>query len=167
MSVHSCHLLFDHFQFALIHGPDIPGSCAVLFFAALDLTPITGHIRSWALFLHWPHLFFLEWFLRSSPVACWAPADPGVHLSVSFLPFHPVHVSLFVWSCFSFFFFFLNYFRTVEDPMLFYSKILSVVYPGDILLHKHNTVFKTQEIQFWHSAAMCSTVHAKSVVSTL
>ena len=105
MSVHSCHLLFDHFQFALIHGPDIPGSCAVLFFAALDLTPITGHIRSWALFLHWPHLFFLEWFLRSSPVACWAPADPGVHLSVSFLPFHPVHVSLFVCSCFSFFFF--------------------------------------------------------------
>ena len=22
--VHSCHLLFDHFQFALIHGPNIP-----------------------------------------------------------------------------------------------------------------------------------------------
>ncbi|KAB0361653.1 hypothetical protein FD754_005809 [Muntiacus muntjak] len=23
--IHSCHLLFDHFQFALIHGPNIPG----------------------------------------------------------------------------------------------------------------------------------------------
>ena len=30
VSVHSCHLLFDHFQFALIHGPDIPGSYAIL-----------------------------------------------------------------------------------------------------------------------------------------
>ena len=27
--LHSCHLLFDHFQFALIHGPDIPGSYAI------------------------------------------------------------------------------------------------------------------------------------------
>ena len=26
------HLLFDHFQFALIHGPDIPGSDAILLF---------------------------------------------------------------------------------------------------------------------------------------
>ena len=24
LDAHSCHLLFDHFQFALIHGPDIP-----------------------------------------------------------------------------------------------------------------------------------------------
>ena len=34
--MHSCHLLFDHFQFILIHGPNIPGSSAVLFFTALD-----------------------------------------------------------------------------------------------------------------------------------
>ena len=25
MDVHSCYLLFDHFQFTLIHGPNIPG----------------------------------------------------------------------------------------------------------------------------------------------
>ena len=24
VDIHSCHLLFDHFQFALIHGPNIP-----------------------------------------------------------------------------------------------------------------------------------------------
>ena len=27
--MHSCQLLFDHFQFALIHGPNIPGSYAL------------------------------------------------------------------------------------------------------------------------------------------
>ena len=44
--VHSCHLLFDHFQFALIHGADIPGSYAVFLFTALDLASITSHIHS-------------------------------------------------------------------------------------------------------------------------
>ena len=29
--------MFDHFQFALIHGPEIPGSYAVLLFTASDL----------------------------------------------------------------------------------------------------------------------------------
>ena len=28
VDVHCCHLLFDHFQFALIRGPNIPGSYA-------------------------------------------------------------------------------------------------------------------------------------------
>ena len=36
---------FDHFQFALIHEPNIPGSYAILFFTALDLASITSHIR--------------------------------------------------------------------------------------------------------------------------
>ena len=44
MSVHSCHLLFHHFQFTMIHGPNIPGSYAILFFIALDFTSITNHI---------------------------------------------------------------------------------------------------------------------------
>ena len=26
VDIHSCHLLFDHFQFTLIHGPNISGS---------------------------------------------------------------------------------------------------------------------------------------------
>ena len=41
---------FDHFQFALIHGPDIPGSYAILLFIASDFTSITSHIRNWPLF---------------------------------------------------------------------------------------------------------------------
>ena len=45
------HLLFDHFQFALIHGPNIPGSYAVLLFTASDLASITSHIHNWVLFL--------------------------------------------------------------------------------------------------------------------
>ena len=59
----------------LIHGPNIPGSYAVLFFAALDFTsPVIctagccfrfGSISS----------LFLELFLHSSPVACWAPTN--------------------------------------------------------------------------------------------
>src|SRR5574339_604016 len=56
----SCHLLFDHFQFALIHGPDIPGSYAILLFTASDLASITSHIHSWVFFLLWLHPFILS-----------------------------------------------------------------------------------------------------------
>ena len=70
VDVHSCHLLFDHFQFALIHGPNIPGSYAIcsLQHQTLLLSPVPsttgycfcfGSIRS----------FFLELFLHWSPVA--------------------------------------------------------------------------------------------------
>jgi len=52
--------LFDHFQFALIHGTDIPGSYEILLFAALDLHSITSHIDSWVLFLLWLHPFILS-----------------------------------------------------------------------------------------------------------
>jgi len=58
--IYSCHLLFDHFQFALIHGPDIPGSYAILLFTALGLTSITSHIHSWVLLLLWLHPFILS-----------------------------------------------------------------------------------------------------------
>ena len=38
-------------QFALIHGPIIPGSYEILLFTALDFISITSHIRNWVLFL--------------------------------------------------------------------------------------------------------------------
>ena len=60
VNVHSCYLLFNRFQFTLIHGPNIPGSYAILFFTALDFTSITSHIHSWALFLLWLCLFTLS-----------------------------------------------------------------------------------------------------------
>ena len=53
VDVHSCHLLFDRFQFALIHGPNIPGSYAILLFTASELASIPRHIHNWVLFLLW------------------------------------------------------------------------------------------------------------------
>ena len=65
-------------QFALIYGPNIPCSYAILLFTASDFTSITSHIHNWEFFLLWLHLlFFLELFLHSSPVAYWAPTDLG------------------------------------------------------------------------------------------
>ena len=51
---------FDHFQFALIHGPNIPGSSAILLFTASDLASITSHIHNWPLFLLLLHPFILS-----------------------------------------------------------------------------------------------------------
>ena len=49
-----------HFQFALIHGPDIPGSYAIFLFTASDLTSIISHIHNLVLFLLWLSLFILS-----------------------------------------------------------------------------------------------------------
>ena len=47
-------------NFALIHGPNIPGSYAILLFTASDLASITSDIHSWVLFLLWLHPFILS-----------------------------------------------------------------------------------------------------------
>ena len=60
MDVHSCHFLFDHFQFALIHGPNTPGSYAILLFTASSFTSVTSHIHNWMLFSLWLSLFILS-----------------------------------------------------------------------------------------------------------
>jgi len=60
MSMFTFAILFDHFQFALIHGPDIPGSYAILLFTASDLASVTSHIHNWVLFLLWLHPFILS-----------------------------------------------------------------------------------------------------------
>jgi len=44
----------------LIHGPDIPGSYAILLFTESDLASITSHIHNWVLFLLWLHPFILS-----------------------------------------------------------------------------------------------------------
>ena len=67
-------LAIDHFQFTLIHGPNIPVSYAILLFTASDFTSITRHIHNWVFFLLWLSLhsfLFLHW----SPVVYWAPTD--------------------------------------------------------------------------------------------
>ena len=61
MSVFSLAIsCFDHFQFVLIHGPNIWGSYAILLFTASDFISITSHIHSWVLFLLWLCLFTLS-----------------------------------------------------------------------------------------------------------
>ena len=47
MSTFSLAISFDPIQFALIHGPDIPGFYAILLFTASDLASITSHIHNW------------------------------------------------------------------------------------------------------------------------
>jgi len=44
----------------MIHGPNIPGSYAILLFTASDLVSITSHIHNWVLFLLWLHPFILS-----------------------------------------------------------------------------------------------------------
>ena len=94
VDVHSCHLLFDHFQFALIHGPDIPGFYAILLFTALDLASITSHIHSWVLFLLWPHFFILSGdispLISSSILGTFRPGEFFFKYLI-ILPFHTVH----------------------------------------------------------------------------
>ena len=57
--------VFDHFQFALIQGPSIPSSYAVLLFTALDFTSISSHIHNRVLFLLRLHLFILSGVISS------------------------------------------------------------------------------------------------------
>ena len=97
VDIDSCHLLFDHFQFALIHGPDIPGSYAILLFTAADLASITSHIHSWVLFLLWIHPFILSGvislLISSSILGTYWPGAFLFQYPV-ILPFHTVHVVL-------------------------------------------------------------------------
>ena len=59
----------------LIHGPNIPGSYAILFFAASDFTsPVTSTAGCCFRFGSISSLF-LELFLHCSPVAYWAPTN--------------------------------------------------------------------------------------------
>ena len=65
VNIHSCHLLFDHFQFALIHGPNIPGSYIVLLLQdrTLLLSPAPSTTGCCFCFGSIPSLF-LELFLH-------------------------------------------------------------------------------------------------------
>jgi len=94
MSTFTLAISIDHFQFALIYGPNVPGSYAILLFTASDFTSITSHIHNWVLFLLWLHLFILSGII--SPLISSSILDtyqPGafIFLCPIFLPFHTVH----------------------------------------------------------------------------
>ena len=85
---------FDHFQFALIHGPNIPGSYAILLFTASDLASITSHIHNWVLFLLWLHPFILSGvissLISSSILGTYQPGEFPFQYPI-ILPSHTVH----------------------------------------------------------------------------
>ena len=94
MPLPSLDILFDHLQFALIHGPNIPGSYAILLFTASDLASITSHIHNWVLFLLWLCLFILSGVISpliSSSILGTYQLGEFIFQYPNFLPFHPVH----------------------------------------------------------------------------
>ena len=81
-------------SFTLIHGPNIPGSYAILLFTALDLAFITSHIHKCVLFLLWLRLFILSGVISplnsSSILGTYRPREFIFQCSI-FLPCHTVH----------------------------------------------------------------------------
>ena len=94
LDVRSCHLLFDHFQCTLSHGPNIPGSSAILLFTASNLASKTIPIHNWVLFLLWLHLFILSGVITppisSSILGTYRPREFIFQCPI-FLSFHTVH----------------------------------------------------------------------------
>ena len=81
-------------QFALIHGPNIPGSYAVLLLTASDFTSITSHIHNWVLFLLWLLLFILSGVICSlvshSMLGTYRPGEFIFQCPIV-LPFYTLH----------------------------------------------------------------------------
>ena len=83
---------FDHVQFTLIQGPNIPGSCAVLFSTASDFTFIDISTTGCPFHFGSTSSFFLKFCLRfpSSILGTYRPGDFILQCPM-FLPFHSVH----------------------------------------------------------------------------
>ena len=101
MSMFTLAISFDHFQFALIHGPTIPGSYAILLFTASNLAPITSPIRNWVLFLLWLHPFILSGvifpLITSSILGTYWPGEFIFQVILPFLAVHGVPKAR-IWS---------------------------------------------------------------------
>ena len=78
-------------NFALIHGPNIPDSYAILLFTASDFTSITSHFHNWMLFLLWFRLSVLSRVfsppISSSILDIYHPGEFIFRCPI-FLPFH-------------------------------------------------------------------------------
>ena len=81
-------------QICQIHGPNIPGSCAILLFTALNRASITSHMHNWVLFLLWLHLSILSGvifpLISSSILGTYRPGE-FIFQCLTFLPFPTVH----------------------------------------------------------------------------
>ena len=67
MSMFTLAISFNHFQFTLIHGPNILASYTLLFFTASNFTFTTRHIDNWISFPLWPSHFFLSGAISNCP----------------------------------------------------------------------------------------------------
>ena len=88
------HLLFEHFKLILIHGPNLPGSYAILLFTASGLASISRHIYHWLLFFLRLSLFILSGvispLISSSILGTYQPGEFIFQCHI-FLLFHAVH----------------------------------------------------------------------------
>ena len=90
-----------------MHGSNIPGSYAILFFTTSNFTSITSHIHNWVLFSLWLSLFILSGVISllfsSSILGTYQPGELIFQCHI-FLPFHTVHEywshSLLQWTTF-------------------------------------------------------------------
>ena len=94
----SCLTMF----FTLIHGPDIPGSYAILFCIVSDFTFTTRHIHNCISFPFWPSCFIFSGTIHICPplfpnsiLDTFWPGELILHCRI-FLPFHTVHGLLMV-----------------------------------------------------------------------
>ena len=78
----------------MFHGPNIPGSYAILLITALDFSSFTSHIHNWALFLLWLCLFIPSGvicaLLSGSILVTFQPQKFIFQFHI-FLPFHTAH----------------------------------------------------------------------------
>ena len=86
--------MFGHIQFALLHGPNIPGSYAILFFTAFDFTFTTRYNQNWTSFPLWLTLFILSVALSllypNIILGTYQPVGSLFQCHI-FLPSHTVH----------------------------------------------------------------------------
>ena len=78
----------------MIHGPNIPGSYAVLHFTESDFASITSHIHNWMMFLLWLCLFILSGVISALFSSCiLGTSQPGefIFQCPIFLPFNTIH----------------------------------------------------------------------------
>ena len=85
--------MFDCFRFTWIHGPNVPGSYAVLLFTASDFTFTTSHIHNWVLLPLCLSLFnpsgVISALLSSIILGTYQPGE-FIFQCCIFLPFHTV-----------------------------------------------------------------------------
>ena len=99
--------MLDRIQFTLIHGPNIQGSYALLFFATSDFTFITRHSHYWV--LSWMnHL----WIPGINPTWSWCTILYLVEFGLLIFPWSFLHLCLS--EMFRFFFFFFFFFFLVS-----------------------------------------------------